>query len=195
VSAQATPSGPLPVVSAPVSRTPSLAVQVVPRPVSTRTKGLAAVGIAGVVAVFVIVGVRLTTRPSESRPVAKTEKAMVRVAAPVPAPRQPEVAPTPPPPPPPPAVLSIHANVPNASFSVDGQPRAEGKGELRLELDDEGAHQVLVTAPHRQPFKTVVTVQRGSTTEVSAKLDRATAAAPGAGNGESKNYVLDPFHH
>jgi hypothetical protein len=135
--------------------------------------------------------VRITARPSEPQPVAKTEKAMVRVAAPVPQPvaRQPEVVPAPPPP----AVLSIHANVPNASFSVDGQSRAEGKGELRIELEDEGAHQVLVTAPHRQPFKTVVTLQRGNTTEVNAKLERATAGAPG--NGESKNYVLDPFHH
>jgi hypothetical protein len=61
--------------------------------------------------------------------------------------------------------------------------------ESRVELDVEGAHAVLVRAPRRQPYSTMVVLKRGTTVELNANLHPASERT-----GGSKDYLVDPFH-
>jgi serine/threonine-protein kinase len=94
-----------------------------------------------------------------------------------------------------PAQLFVHANVAAAAMTLDGRPLTNAAMDKRIELDTEGEHQLMVSAPHRRPFTTTVVLRRGERVDVNARLERVAAPVADDAKGEAKNYVLDPFKH
>jgi hypothetical protein len=88
-------------------------------------------------------------------------------------------------------VLVVSTNAADARIEVDGKVVAESAANARIELERQGEHQVLVTAPGKRPFKKTVTIAAGAQLELPVNLLRLASPKPkGSGN---KDYMLDPF--
>ncbi|MBI4510067.1 MAG: serine/threonine protein kinase [Deltaproteobacteria bacterium] len=146
------------------------------------------VGAAALLGVVVFAAVGGKTR--DAKPTARVEPIAAPVARPTPAPAQPDQEPkasepqgataqqgATPTPTPAPAILVVKASAPNSRIEVDGRVYAEAADGARIQLDREGNHELVVTAPMRKPFIKTVSVASGATVEVEARLERQASAA------------------
>jgi hypothetical protein len=113
-------------------------------------------------------------------------------------------APAIPPAPPPivqPATLVVHVNAPDARIELDGRVLAAAAHEGRFAVERAGAHELVVSAPHRRPFHQTVTLAAGGEMDLPVMLERvlpaaATRPAPvhkAAATRGDHDYMIDPF--
>jgi serine/threonine-protein kinase len=129
------------------------------------------------------------------------EKALAPALAPAPA-----AAPLPPPAParaaepaPAPAIVVINTNVDDARIELDGKVAAEAARNARLEVAQEGEHEIVVSAAGRKLFRKRFSASPGAILEIPVTLK--SASSPSASRlpkskpkkNDDSFYMLDPL--
>jgi serine/threonine-protein kinase len=168
--------------------TPAMSIEVLsePHPITARTakaprRRWLVPTLAGAAA-FLAIGIAILVgrrTPSPPPP--------LLAVAPTPAPEPPAAKP----PAPAPGLLVIGTNVTAAHIELDGKPVADQVARARVPVAQPGAHELMVSAPRRRPFKQTVTIAAGATVELTVKLEKSYSTRSKPVRGE--NYLVDPF--